>query len=113
MADLEALEQALAELEARFTPGLVIYLAGADPHEGDRLGRLNLSFDGLEARDRRVFDWAWSKRIPLAFSMAGGYGRDMSDTVQVQINTYRVAYAYWRRWQNLNQDSNQAKETHR
>ncbi|MEY4439542.1 MAG: hypothetical protein RIQ36_1006 [Pseudomonadota bacterium] len=102
-AYLEALEQALAELDARFTPGLVIYLAGADPHEGDRLGRLSLSFDGLEARDRRVFDWAWSKRIPLAFSMAGGYGREMADTVQAQVNTYRVAYAYWRRWQNLSQ----------
>ena len=102
-AYLEALEHALAELDARFTPGLVIYLAGADPHEGDRLGRLSLSFDGLEARDRRVFDWAWSKRIPLAFSMAGGYGTQMTDTVQVQVNTYRVAYAYWRRWQNLTQ----------
>lgn len=100
---LEALEQALAELEARFEPGLVIYLAGADPHEGDRLGRLSLSFDGLEARDRRVFDWAWSKCIPLAFSMAGGYGREMADTVQAQVNTYRVAYAYCRRWQNLSQ----------
>jgi acetoin utilization deacetylase AcuC-like enzyme len=100
---LEALEHALAELEARFTPGLVIYLAGADPHEGDRLGRLSLSFDGLEARDRRVFDWAWSKRIPLAFSMAGGYGKEMTDTVQAQVNTYRVAYAYWQRWQNLTQ----------
>ncbi len=104
-AYLEALEQALAELETRFTPGLVIYLAGADPHEGDRLGRLSLSFDGLEARDRRVFDWAWSKRIPLAFSMAGGYGRDMADTVQAQVSTYRVAYAYWRRWQNLSRDT--------
>ncbi len=100
---LEALEHALVELDTRFAPGLVIYLAGADPHEGDRLGRLSLTFDGLEARDRRVFDWAWSKRIPLAFSMAGGYGREIADTVQAQVNTYRVAYAYWRRWQNLSQ----------
>ena len=98
---MDALELALAELASRFTPGLVIYLAGADPHEGDRLGRLDLSFDGLEARDRRVMDWAWSKRIPLAFSMAGGYGKVLEDTVQVQVNTFRVAYAYWRRWQNL------------
>jgi acetoin utilization deacetylase AcuC-like enzyme len=111
-AYLEALEQALAELEARFEPGLVIYLAGADPHEGDRLGRLSLSFDGLEARDRRVFDWAWSKRIPLAFSMAGGYGKEMNDTVQAQVNTYRVAYAYWQRWQNLSKDTNKPMETH-
>lgn len=100
-AYMDALELALSELEAHFNPGLVMYLAGADPHEGDRLGRLGLSFDGLEARDRRVMDWAWSKRIPLAFSMAGGYGKVLEDTLQVQVNTFRVAYAYWRRWQNL------------
>ncbi len=97
---LQALEQALETLENRFEPGLVVYLAGADPHEGDRLGRLKLSFDGLEARDRRVFDWAFQKGIPMAFAMAGGYGENIADTVQVQVNTYRVAYAYWLRWQN-------------
>jgi acetoin utilization deacetylase AcuC-like enzyme len=99
-AYLEALDYALGELQARFEPGLIIYLAGADPHEGDRLGRLKVTADGLEARDRRVFDWAWSRRIPLAFSMAGGYGHDLATTVEVQVNTYRVAYAYWQRWQN-------------
>ena len=97
---LQALEQALDELERRFEPGLILFLAGADPFEGDRLGRLSLSFDGLEARDRRVFDWAWQRRIPLAFSMAGGYGVNIDDTVQVQVNTYRVALEYWRRWQS-------------
>ena len=98
---LHALDLALQTLEARFEPQLVIYLAGADPHEGDRLGRLKLSFDGLEARDRRVFDWCFAKRVPLAFAMAGGYGVNIEHTVQVQVNTYRVAQAYWRRWQNL------------
>jgi len=98
---IHALDLALAELGARFTPNLVIYLAGADPHENDRLGRLKLSFDGLEARDRRVFEWAWLQRVPLAFCMAGGYGHKIEDTVRVQVNTYRVAQAYWRRWQNL------------
>ncbi|NDP62915.1 histone deacetylase [Polaromonas sp.] len=95
---LQALEHALDELDHRFAPGLVLFLAGADPYEGDRLGRLSLSFDGLEARDRRVFDWAWQRRIPLAFSMAGGYGNNINETVQVQVNTYRVALEYWRRW---------------
>ena len=95
---LQALEHALDELERRFEPGLVLYLAGADPFVGDRLGRLSLSYDGLEARDRRVFDWAWQRRIPLAFSMAGGYGVNIDETVQVQMNTWRVALAYWRRW---------------
>jgi acetoin utilization deacetylase AcuC-like enzyme len=96
---LQALEHALDELEQRFNPGLVLFLAGADPFEGDRLGRLALSFDGLEARDRRVFDWAWQRRIPLAFSMAGGYGVNIDETVQLQMNTYRVALEYWRKWQ--------------
>ncbi|MFD0668431.1 histone deacetylase family protein [Ramlibacter sp. MAHUQ-53] len=99
-AYLEALEGALGELERRFEPGLVIYLAGADPHEGDRLGRLKLTWDGLEARDRRVFDWAFQRRVPLAFAMAGGYGHRIEDTVQCQVNTFRVATQYWRRWQN-------------
>ena len=97
---LHALERALDELGQRFEPGLVIYLAGADPHEGDRLGRLKLTWDGLEARDRRVFDWAWARRIPLAFAMAGGYGLRIEDTVQAQVNTFKVAAEYSRRWQN-------------
>ncbi|MEY2804343.1 MAG: hypothetical protein RL657_1679 [Pseudomonadota bacterium] len=99
IAYLEALERALEELEHRFEPQFVLYLAGADPHEGDRLGRLKLTFDGLEARDRRVFDWAWHKRLPVAFAMAGGYGHDIEQTVQVQVNTFGVALEYWRRWE--------------
>lgn len=99
-AYLQALELALEELARRFDPALVIYLAGADPHEGDRLGRLKLTWDGLEARDRRVFDWAWQRGLPLAFAMAGGYGRNIEDTVQAQVNTFRVAASYAERWQN-------------
>jgi acetoin utilization deacetylase AcuC-like enzyme len=95
---LQALEGALEELEQRFEPQLVIYLAGADPHEGDRLGRLKLTFDGLEARDRRVFDWAWQRRLPLAFAMAGGYGARLEDTVRVQLSTFRAALDYHRLW---------------
>jgi acetoin utilization deacetylase AcuC-like enzyme len=105
---LEALERGLDELVQRFEPGLVIYLAGADPHEGDRLGRLKISFDGLEARDRRVMDWAWQRRVPLAFAMAGGYGTDMESTVQVQVNTYRTALQYHRRWQTRSAGSPRA-----
>ncbi len=97
---LGALEGALFELDQRFNPGLVIYLAGADPHEGDRLGRLKLSFDGLMARDRRVFDWCFERSIPLAFVMAGGYGKELEDSVQVQVNTFKVAQEYAQRWQN-------------
>lgn len=99
-AYLHALERALDELAHRFDPGLVIYLAGADPHEHDRLGRLKLTWDGLEARDRRVFDWAWQRGLPLAFAMAGGYGQRIEDTVQAQVNTFGAAASYARRWQN-------------
>ena len=98
---MEALEHALDELQRRFKPGLILYLAGADPFEGDRLGRLKLSYDGLQTRDRLVFDWAWQRRIPLAFCMAGGYGVNIDETVQVQLNTYRVAFEYWKKWESL------------
>jgi len=97
---LQALHLALETLEHRFDAELIIYLAGADPHEGDRLGRLKLTFDGLIARDRAVMDWAWQRRIPLVMCMAGGYGHDIETTVQVQVNTWTVAQTYWQRWQN-------------
>lgn len=97
---LHALDHALDELDRRCHPDFVFYLAGADPHIGDRLGRLAVSHDGLEARDRRVFDWAWQRRIPVAFSMAGGYGNDLQDTITAQLNTWRVALQYHERWQN-------------
>lgn len=96
---LDALDWALAELEQRCRPGLLIYLAGADPHEGDRLGRLSVSTEGLLRRDQRVFDWAWRHRIPLAMAMGGGYGHDMATTVAVQVNSYRAALSHWQRWQ--------------
>lgn len=100
---LQALDGALDQLWSRHgehPPGLVFYLAGADPHEGDRLGRLKLSTEGLAERDRRVFAALLQRRIPVALSMAGGYGRDLADTVQVQINTLRLAEGHWQRWNN-------------
>jgi acetoin utilization deacetylase AcuC-like enzyme len=101
-AYLQALDAALLQMERRHTegqPGLIFYVAGADPHEGDRLGRLQLTTAGLAERDRRVFEFARERRIPLAFSMAGGYGHVIEDTVAVQVNTYRMALQSWSRWQ--------------
>ena len=100
---LAALDAALAELWRRHEkapPGLIFYLAGADPHEGDRLGRLKLTTAGLAERDRRVLAAARERRIPIAMSMAGGYGRVIEDTVEVQFNTIVEAVASWRRWNN-------------
>lgn len=48
----------------------------------------------------RVFDWAWQCRLPLAIAMAGGYASDIAETVRVQVGTFKVAFEYWRRWQN-------------
>jgi acetoin utilization deacetylase AcuC-like enzyme len=96
---LATLDGALERLDGWFRPELVLYLAGADPHEGDRLGRLKLTTAGLMERDRRVFDWCWQRRLPCAFVMGGGYGHDLHQTVAVQLNTYRVALDYWQHWQ--------------
>ena len=98
---LAALHQALQGLQDRFDPHLVIYLAGADPHEGDRLGRLKLTHDGMQTRDRVVMDWAWQRRLPVVLCMGGGYGHDIETTVQVQMQTWAVAWDYWQRWHNL------------
>lgn len=106
---MAALERALQALEDRFTPGFVLYLAGADPFERDRLGRLKLSFDGLLARDRCVFDWCTRRGIPLAFAMGGGYGLDISETVQVQMGTYRTALEYWNKHNALRHRQHSAR----
>ncbi|MGV3710266.1 MAG: histone deacetylase [Gemmatimonas sp.] len=71
-------------------PDIVIYLAGADPHERDRLGRLSLTFDGLQRRDWMVLETCREVGIPVCVTIAGGYGRDVNDTVQVHLNTVRT-----------------------
>ena len=98
---LAALDAALEQMWARHAdapPGLLFYLAGADPHEGDRLGRLKLTAAGLTERDRRVFAAALAHRVPVAVSMAGGYGRVVDDTVAVHLATLNEALQCWSRW---------------
>jgi acetoin utilization deacetylase AcuC-like enzyme len=96
---LAALDAALAEVWRRHgdrPPGLAFFLAGADPHRDDRLGRLKLSSEGLAERDRRVFEAMRSRGIPVAVSMAGGYGRDLAVTVSLQRRTLALALESWR-----------------
>lgn len=95
-----ALDCALAKLSQDFAPDLVIYLAGADPHEGDRLGRLKLSYAGLQARDERVMRWCWQRGVPFAMVMAGGYGVEIESTVKVHANSCQLAWRYWALWQS-------------
>ena len=100
---LAALDVALDQLWQHHRdalPGLVFYLAGADPHEADRLGRLKLTAQGLAERDRRVLAATRARGIPVVITMAGGYGRVIEDTVALQLNTYRAALASWRQWNN-------------
>jgi acetoin utilization deacetylase AcuC-like enzyme len=87
----EALSRALETMFERAGPALLIYLAGADPHAGDRLGRLGLTFDGLARRDRLVFEAAAARDLPVAIAMAGGYGRNIDDTVEVHLQTIQLA----------------------
>jgi acetoin utilization deacetylase AcuC-like enzyme len=98
-AYLQALDDALCELRRRFNPGFVIFLAGADAHQDDRLGKLALSTAAMASRDRRVFDFAAELGVPIAAAMAGGYGRDIATTVDVHLGTVRAAFSAWARRQ--------------
>ena len=91
---LAALHQGLEIMIERFKPDLIIYLAGADPHEGDRLGKLSISTDGMRQRDECVFQFGLDREIPIAFSMAGGYGKEIQSTVDVHFQTIVTALRY-------------------
>ena len=73
---MEALSSHLPEVFDLFAPDLVLYQAGVDPHADDRLGRLSLSDEGLQARDRFVVGEARRRSLPIASALGGGYGDD-------------------------------------
>ncbi len=75
---------------------LAIYLAGADPYENDRLGRLKLTKAGLEARDRLVISELRNRSIPVAIAMAGGYAHSIDDIVDIHWQTVRIASQWCR-----------------
>lgn len=88
---LEALRTGLEAVFARITPQLVIYLAGADPYRDDRLGRLAVSIDGLARRDALVLETCRRRGAAVAIAMAGGYARDIDDTVTIHAATITAA----------------------
>jgi acetoin utilization deacetylase AcuC-like enzyme len=88
---LAALDTALETMLGRFSPDFIFYLAGADPHVDDRLGRLDVTAAGLAARDRRVLDLATECEAPIAIAMAGGYGRDIEITCAIHAETIALA----------------------
>ena len=85
-AYVEALERAMPQVLAS-RPQLAFYLAGADPYEDDQLGGLRLTFDGLRRRDRVVLTACRDAGVPVVVTLAGGYARDLEDTVKIHLNT--------------------------
>jgi acetoin utilization deacetylase AcuC-like enzyme len=90
---LSLLERHLDRVLEQHRPDFVFYLAGADPYEGDRLGRLKVTMAGLERRDEIVLGCCRALRVPVALSMAGGYAPDVDAIARIHANTIRTAAA--------------------
>jgi len=88
---LSLLQGHLPDVLNRHQPDFVFYLAGADPYEGDRLGRLKMTIDGLRRRDEIVMEACTRARLPVAISMSGGYANDIDAIVAIHTNTIRAA----------------------
>ncbi len=88
---LAALRENLNGVLDRHRADFVFYLAGADPYEGDRLGRLKLTIEGLRERDDTVLKTCASRGLPVAISMSGGYATDIDAIVTIHANTIRAA----------------------
>ena len=91
-AYLASLTNFLPNLLQEVDPDIVFYLAGADPFQGDRLGLLSLSKQGLKRRDQHVISNCLSRKIPLAICMAGGYAPNVEDIVDIHFSTVADAY---------------------
>ena len=90
-AFLDALEKGLEETLESSGADLAIYLAGADPFEGDKLGRLSVSKEGLAERDRMVLGACRGRGIPVVATMAGGYAPEIEHTVDIHFHTIQRA----------------------
>jgi acetoin utilization deacetylase AcuC-like enzyme len=93
-AYLNALENGLAASTQNFKADLAIYIAGADPCKDDRFGRLALTKGGLAERDRIVFRSCLEADLPTAVTMAGGYARNVQDTVDIHFQTVLLALEF-------------------
>jgi len=88
------LKDALEGIFKRHTFDFIFYLAGADPYEGDQLGSLKLTKEGLKERDEIVFGFAYRSRLPVAVVLAGGYAFRTEDVVEIHINTAHLVVEY-------------------
>jgi acetoin utilization deacetylase AcuC-like enzyme len=85
------LDNALSSGLRQFEPDLLCYIAGADPYREDQLGGLSLTIEGLKKRDELVFRVARARGIPIMVTFAGGYARNVEDTVTIHTNTIIAA----------------------
>jgi len=90
-AYLEILEKHLRKAFQDFASGILFYVAGADPFREDQLGGLALTMEGLARRDALVFDYARRHGVPAVITLAGGYARQVADTVRIHIGTIVAA----------------------
>jgi len=88
---LDLLEKNLHKAFAESHPDLLFYVGGADPYREDQLGGLALTLEGLQQRDRIVFEHARRHGVPAAITLAGGYARRLNDTVRIHVNTIAAA----------------------
>lgn len=101
---LPELRSNFPRLYTEFKPDIVFFLAGADPYEEDQLGGLKVTMEGLRERDRIIIEEARKLHIPVVVLFAGGYAFDVSETVEIHLNTIKVAqkiqkrYRYRKRW---------------
>lgn len=91
------LDNALSSGLRQFEPDLICYIAGADPFREDQLGGLDLTIDGLRKRDELVFRVAKTRDIPVMVTYAGGYARNVEDTVTIHSNTVIAAKEVFKR----------------
>ncbi len=88
---LHILETRISPAVAAFAPQLIFYLAGVDVLERDQFGRFGLTINGAMKRDRAVFAWCKTARVPVVSLMGGGYNKDKPVTVEAHVNTVRAA----------------------
>lgn len=87
---LDMVEEGLNRALFLADPDLAIYVSGADPFIGDRLGKLAISKHGLKLRDRLVLETLWRRNIPIAVVMGGGYANNVDDIVDIHVETVRI-----------------------
>jgi len=95
---LPELRSNFPRLYTEFKPDIVFFLAGADPYEEDQLGGLKVTMEGLRERDRIIIEEARKLHIPVVVLFAGGYAFDVSETVEIHLNTIKVAQKIQKRY---------------